>query len=178
VNYSVLWALREDFNEGWIWIRDSDLRARVELSRPIVRIRVGKKTAYCEAVWAGESYFNRFRAAAGDIAPSSRVVFISDWYRRRLGIATGEADLDIQFSRRPLSRAVWRLLACFQHPQVVVVLATSLGIIGVGLGVMGLGFGVISVQQWGQLGQDCGLSLVGLGALVVGGGAAPLVAQR
>ena len=45
MKYLVAWALREDFNEGRIWIRDSDLRARVRRVRPIIRITAGKRHA-------------------------------------------------------------------------------------------------------------------------------------
>ena len=61
-NYYVHTALREDLNEGWIWIRNFELREKLQAFRQIVRIKAshGKGSVCCEALYAEKSYLKHF----------------------------------------------------------------------------------------------------------------------
>ncbi len=170
--YQVHTARRQDFNEGWIWIRNADLSAEIEGRRKIVRIKTphGRKPVYCEAVWADDWYLAECR-----IPPAADCrIFISNWYRYRLEIDLGQpVDIDISFPKRRIKLVLWQFFACFQHPQIVVVLATSLGMIAVGLGIIGIGLAIIGVQHWTPF-EGLGIVSIIAGAATVLLGTAPL----
>jgi hypothetical protein len=51
-SYEVHTALREDLNEGWIWIKNGVLEDKLQNQRRIVRINTeDKKRVYCEALY-------------------------------------------------------------------------------------------------------------------------------
>jgi hypothetical protein len=52
--YEVHTALRDDLNEGWMWVRDSGLKDQLQDQRRIVRIEFNSKKVYCEALYADE----------------------------------------------------------------------------------------------------------------------------
>jgi|RhiMetStandDraft_8_1073273.scaffolds.fasta_scaffold00832_2 hypothetical protein len=50
--YEVHSALREDLNEGWIWVENKQLEKELNHRRRIVRISSqGRKSVYCEALY-------------------------------------------------------------------------------------------------------------------------------
>jgi hypothetical protein len=176
-SYQVHTALREDFNQGWIWIRSNDLLRRIEGSRKIVRIRKSerKNGVYCEAVWADDFYIREFKII--DPMTADCQIFMGKWYRHRLEVEKGQrVELAIDFPGR-VQKIFWQFRACLQHPQVVVVLATALGIIAVGLGIIGFGLGLIGIQHLAPFGQGVGLGFVLVGAVVVFLGIAPLATR-
>jgi hypothetical protein len=77
-----------------------------------------------------------------------RLVFIGEWYRRRLGLPKSVCKhcLDISISPRWWRQLLWQFWAGFQHPQSVVFLANMLAMLGTGLGLSGLGFGLLSLD--------------------------------
>lgn len=132
---------REDLNEGWIWLRNEDLNKTIENRRPVLLVRdtvSGKKT-YCEGLYADDTYLgNRRHPIPKD--HQRNLVFLSAWYRRRLGIENEPIPCTRQLEIRIPNfwKAVcWQFRACALHPQIVVVLSTVLAIVGTGLGFLG-----------------------------------------
>jgi hypothetical protein len=77
---------------------------------------------------------------------ADNVIFISKWYRDRLRITDDQLcsriTLKIDLSGK-LPAFLWPAIACIQHPQVAVRLATWLGLVGLGLGFIGVGLGLL-----------------------------------
>src|SRR5712692_9385353 len=92
------------------------------------------------------------------------LVFMGQWHRRRLGLTVLTRDkvrqhdpydpwsLEITIGKFPRS-IWWQFRAGVEHPQLVVVLATVLAIVGLGVGVIGLGLGLIAIPYENVLGQ-------------------------
>ena len=140
--YEVHTALRDDLNEGWVWVRDSGLKDQLQDQRRIVRIEFNSKKVYCEALYVDDYYLDRFK-----IDSTKDLIFINAWYRQRLGIPRdpcSEQDLQIAVAKFPL---LSQFCACLQHPQSVVFLATVLAILGLGLGIIGIGLGLIGIKD-------------------------------
>lgn len=110
-------SVREDRNEGWVWIRDSELRELLENQRRTVRIKAGDKKIFCEALYADGYFLDQFNdqmAKANRVQANKKdcIVFANAWYRQRLGLKPGLGDrrnLDITVSGYS-SR--WQLAAC------------------------------------------------------------------
>jgi hypothetical protein len=142
--YEVHTSTREELNEGWVWVRneaDKDLKKKLEGRRRIVRISNSSNHIYCEALYVNNLdlkwFKKRFKLRSND-----KVIFISQWYLCRLGFDKNPfcANLTINTQRK-----IWlQFQACLEHPQIVVLLSTVLGIIGVGLGLISVGLGLIS----------------------------------
>ena len=142
--YRIYAPLAEELNEGWVWIYDDELNKRIDASRRIVCIRNPHrgKPVYCEALYLDQDYVNYYKHTWGkrhvgrdtDIGTEHNRVVMNKWYRKRLGsIRPGEEqELTIKITKGPWAK----FKACIQHPQVVVRLATWLGVIGVALGVI------------------------------------------
>jgi hypothetical protein len=150
-SYRIYAALHEDIAEGFVWLKDADLPAR-----RIVRIvRKGsgpRKSVFCEALQLEKNFLTRYNNEAerrckieGGDEPSALV--INHWYRTKLG-KPGlplETKNDYQLEITSANSLRGRICACMQHPQVVVRVATWLGVIGVALGLLGLGFGAFGI---------------------------------
>jgi len=149
----------------------------IEGSRKIVRIRRSerKRALYCEAVWADDFYLRGFKIVEPVTADCQ--IFMSSWYRHRLELDKGQrVELAIDFPGR-VQKIFWQFRACLQHPQVVVVLATALGIVAVGLGLIGFGLGLIGIQHVAPFGQGVGFGFVFVGVVVVFCGIAPVATR-
>jgi hypothetical protein len=55
--------------------------------------------------------------------------------------------LNIEFSECLLTSMRWQLLACLQHPQIVVLVASVLGVLGVGFALVALGLSFPTVAK-------------------------------
>ncbi len=169
--YEVHTALRDDLNEGWVWVRDSGLEDQLQDQRRIVRIEFNSKKVYCEALYADKYYLKRFnerrvKDELTEIPSNKDLVFINGWYRQRLGIPRNpcsEQDLQIAIAKFPV---LSQFCACLQHPQSVVFLATVLAILGVGLGIIGVGLGLIGIKDLWCAGQGVGIAFVIAGAII------------
>jgi len=181
--YTLLRSRRDELAEGWVWLRDRDVHDQVRRRRPIAKVThtLGgeEHVIHCEMVYADDTDIEAFAdenklekckvlSLLGE--PDRRAVFMSSWYREKLGIErdhdkdkcvrltielTGTRSLLLRVTRGLL----WQVYACADHPQVVVRLATWLGLVGLGLGVIGVGLGFLaldvrsirSVQSFGIL---------------------------
>ena len=54
--YEVHTALRDDLNEGWVWVKDSSLTDQLQFQRRVIRIQADNKKVYCEALYADKYY--------------------------------------------------------------------------------------------------------------------------
>lgn len=130
----VLAAAREDMNEGWVWLSDHDFPPR-----SIVRIKnkSNKKKVFCEALEIDENFLKQYNQPPRiNINPDESTMVINSWYRKRLGSIQKKAFHELEISEANC----WygKFQACIGHPQVVVRLATWLGIISVGLGILSI----------------------------------------
>jgi hypothetical protein len=158
--YSVHQTKREHVSEGMVWIRNPVFEAWSGL-RPVVRIESFHGRVYCELLYADAKYMDdritalpeedesrlRFEASANDQQQTIPLLFIGEWYRRRLGLTAvkGRYCLDVTVGSR---WKVWRQLwAGFMHPQSAVFLAAILAMVGIDLGLGGLGFGLLSLDH-------------------------------
>lgn len=134
-------ALREDTQQGWVWLQDSTLPAR-----SIVKItnRANGNIVYCEALQIDKNFlsaYNQYPRVNID-NPQSTLV-INGWYRAVLGGLLAQSDVSLHIK---LSNSWWgKFKACTDHPQVIVRVAAWLGAIGLFLGVVGLVLGVLSL---------------------------------
>lgn len=185
--YEIFFALKDDLNEGWVWIREPELKGR-QGRRPIAHITMisntrKKRSIYCEVLYAEKihlfmmeerlktqqiihySHLSSDRnlqkaidllnaALSGimcyNIPPDPPKIFMSEWYRRRLGIENiGDlpnmrVTLRVRYDYCPL-RWWYQLHACLQHPQASVFVATVFAIIGTALGFIGMGVGLAAL---------------------------------
>ena len=113
----------------------------------LVRIRNTStgSTIYCEALPIGESLLRRYnKDASVPMTEPGNVIVLSHWYRSRLnGYQYRELELEI----RPARGSVHAFIACIQHPQIAVRLATKLAAWSVILGAVGLALGIIGLVK-------------------------------
>lgn len=141
MEYRVLASLREDLNQGWVWVTNTGLD-----SRSVVRITNKKngKSVYCESLEIDDNYLfaynNRPRENIDKTKPT---ITVSSWYRIKLGGINTKTNHELEVRA---ANSWWgKTRANLQHPQVVVRMATWLGIISVGLGVIGIVLGVLGI---------------------------------
>lgn len=134
MEYRVLASLRDELNQGWVWVTNSGLE-----SRSVVKITNKKtnKTIYCECLEIDENYiFVYNNPPRENIDKNKATITISAWYRKRLGGINTKTNQELEI--RTANSWVGKLRANLQHPQVVVRMATWLALISVGLGTLGV----------------------------------------
>ena len=134
MKYSVYAATPEEINVGWVWIGSPKLP-----SRGIVKItnEQANATVFCEALQIDENFLAVYNTPGRiPIHQPDRTIVMNAWYRRLLGGVDTQSEQELKIT----SADTWwgRIRTCIQHPQVVVRLATWLGIISVVLGVTGV----------------------------------------
>ena len=132
--YRVLAALRQDLNEGWVWLTQPTFE-----ERSVIKITntKNKKSVYCEYLEVDDNFLNEYNQPQRvRIDRTEPTVVMNAWYRKRLGgIETKQLyDLRIVSANHVLGK----LMASLRHPQVVVRLAAWLGLISVALGILGV----------------------------------------
>jgi hypothetical protein len=133
-------SLHADIAEGFIWLEKPGLppRSVVKVTSP------GKDSVYCEALQFDQNFLNHYNQPPRHrIADRQSAVVMSGWYRARLGGLETQKDyaLKIDLANGPYGK----LRACWNHPQLVVRIATWLGVLSVVLGILGLALGVVSL---------------------------------
>jgi len=171
-NYEIHSSTREEMNEGWVWVRNKELEIDLKGRRRIVRISYSNNhPVYCEALYVSDKYdIKWFNGHFGTKTPDGSIckypyadssdsslpinwekelIFISQWYRQALGIKEQELpvnkELTIEVTKKRCKQILWQFLACLEHPQIMVLLSTVLGILSVGLGIIGFGIGLIAI---------------------------------
>lgn len=105
-----------------------------------------------------------------DSRPTHSVIFMSQWYRKALfpkvAAVNGHWERNLELAGPRAFLSVWsQLLAGYDHPQVVVSLATMLAVLGLWVGILGLAISAQAalVPQAGRI-----MSITaGVGTLVV-----------
>lgn len=128
-------CLSEDINNGWMWIPETIVRQRTVVK--IKNLNSGK-TTYSESLPLGHNFLKRYNTKNRTIVidEANSAIVLSEWYRKKLAIKNTQTTIEFKIST---SENPWgHLLACLNHPQIVVRLATELGILGVALGIIGM----------------------------------------
>jgi hypothetical protein len=157
---------REDMNEGWIYIRDPDLRQRFEGQRRIARVEYQEQHVYCEILYADHRDIKRFNEhfePTLSYDDNDRIILINGWYRKLLKIPASAIGTNIRIRITAANSLICYGMACFQHPQIVVLLATALAFIGTGLGLIGVGLAIVG---WGALGLAVGILIIVIGIVI------------
>ena len=146
MQYKIYAALKEDIDSGLVWI----VSPQVD-QRPIVCIKnktTGKKV-YCEALRI-EPNFERIYECGRTLKldTTKNPLVINEWYRKKLNLSSTKANEDLEITVE--SGIKPRLYAVFQHPQLVVRVACTLGVISVVLGILGIILGAISLCRPNQ----------------------------
>ena len=144
MKYTIYAALREDINSGWVWISTPHLP-----QRSIVRIvnRQDNKEIYCEALQIDENFlrlYNEDTSTRIPIADVSSALVMNEWYRKQLGNLKTQEDCELSVT--VTNDYCEKIKACHYHPQIVVRIATHLGILSVVLGVVS-----IALSVWGLI---------------------------
>lgn len=134
-------ALREDTQQGWVWLQDSSLPARstVKITNP-----ANGNVVYCEALQIDKNFLCAYNQSPRiNIDNPQPALVINGWYRAALGGLLTQSEVSL--SIRP-SNCWWgKFKSCIDHPQIIVRVAAWLGVIGLFLGVVGLILGVLSL---------------------------------
>jgi hypothetical protein len=133
--YKVLASTRTDMNEGWVWLSN-----RSYAPRSIIKIKNKSNGAvvYCEALEIDDNFTQEYNQPPRcNIDPADKTIIMNGWYRKRLGGIATKKSHDLEVSEANGFRGRFR--ASTEHPQVVVRLATWLGVISVALGIVGIG---------------------------------------
>ena len=134
--YKVLAAIRQDMNEGWVWLSQHDFAPRSVVK---IRNKSNNKVVYCEALEIDGNFRKEYNQSSRmNINMDDNTLVINGWYRSRLGgIDTKQChDLEVSVA----NGFCGKFRASIGHPQIVVRLATWLAVISVALGVMGVCF--------------------------------------
>jgi len=133
--YKVLASTRMDMNEGWVWLSGHDFAPR-----SIIEIKNNSNGAvvYCEALEIDDNFMQEYNQAPRiSITRDENTIVMNGWYRSRLGGIETKKYHDLKVSE---ANGLWgRFRASTGHPQVVVRLATWLGVISVALGIVSIG---------------------------------------
>lgn len=139
MEYRVLASLRDELNQGWVWVTNCGLD-----SRSVVKItnKKSQKTIYCECLEIDDNYiFVYNNPPRENIDMNKTTITISAWYRKRLGGINTKTNHELEITA---ANSLWgKLQANLQHPQVIVRMATWLALLSTGLGILGVGLGVL-----------------------------------
>ena len=149
-DYIIRAALRDEANDGWIWIEDFPSRSLVKISN-----KKNKRSVICQTRKLDQNFLNIYNVenhGRYEIKLGQGTIVMSEWYRDALGGfgTTGKGDpvgkvsLAVCLCRWP----VWKQLrATSHHPDIVVRLGTRLGALGIWLGLLGAVLGFLSLFQ-------------------------------
>jgi hypothetical protein len=136
-------ALREDTQQGWVWLKVTSLPARsvVKIKNP-----ANGNVIYCEALQIDKNFLSAYNMPPRiTISSPESTLVINGWYRAKLGGLSTQSDIALHI--KP-SNCWWgKFKACTDHPQIIVRVAAWLGAIGLFLGVIGLVLGMVSLCQ-------------------------------
>lgn len=135
-------ALREDTQQGWVWLQDPSLPAR-----SVVKIKSSDngKTVYCESLQIDANFLSAYNKSPRiTISNPQDALVISGWYRAALGGLPTQSDVSLEI--KPCNSWWGKFKACIHHPQTVVRVAAWLGLISVALGLLGAALGAVSLS--------------------------------
>lgn len=128
-------SLAEDINNGWVWVPET-----LTQQRSVVKLKSidSGKEVYCEALPIGDNFKTRYNEGARtfQISDKATSIVINEWYRHKLCIS--KTQVEHFFDITPADNCWGHLMASLHHPQIIVRIATKLGILGLFLGIVGL----------------------------------------
>jgi hypothetical protein len=134
--FKIYAALNEDVNQGWVWLQKSQLPLGSP-QRSIVKLSASatSKHTYCETRLIDKNFINRYNESSHtkNIDESDLILVAAEWYQIHLGI---ENDDEAEIKVTSANHFCGRIYACLDHPQVVVRVATILGLVAVALGLI------------------------------------------
>jgi hypothetical protein len=134
-------ALREDTQQGWVWLENSSLTMR-----SIVKIKntENDKSVYCEALQIDKNFLKTYNQEPRHaITDTKNTLVISGWYRAKLGDLKTQSDASLVITA---CNSWWgKFRACTHHPQVIVRVAAWLGLVSVILGLLGVIISLVSL---------------------------------
>ena len=149
-NYIARAALRDEANEGWIWVDGLPSRTIVKVTNReshcwSIRPR---RSVVCEVREIDENFLDHYNQEPRFPIPKQGrqpTLVLSHWYRAALGgFHTTEPDNvrgRVKLAIKPMRLWGWRSIrAACHHPDIVVRLGTRLGVLGTWLGVLGVWF--------------------------------------
>lgn len=134
-------SLREDTQQGWVWLQDRSLPARsiVKIMNPD-----NGNIIYCEALQIDNNFLCAYNQSPRiTISNPQTVLVINGWYRAALGDLSTQSE--VLLCIKPANSWWSKFKACTDHPQIIVRMAAWLSVIGLFLGVIGLVLGVLSL---------------------------------
>jgi hypothetical protein len=128
-------SLAEDINNGWVWVPECLTQKRSVVK--ITNIDSGKKI-YCEVLPISDNFKIRYNEGNRTFKISDKEIsiVINEWYRHKLCI--NKTQEEYNFEVMVSDNYLGHIMASLHHPQVIVRIATNLGILGLLLGVIGL----------------------------------------
>lgn len=141
----------EDVHSGHIWLPERIVRqwaGQRTGQRIVVKIRnvnsESGKFVFCEVVSMGNDFVRNYNNSEYriHIDDKKNSVVMSEWYRDKIGVKSQEF---YNFEIRQACRLQSGMHASFDHPQVVVRAAVTLGAISVVFGAVGFVLGVLGL---------------------------------
>jgi len=127
-------ALREDSQQGWVWLQNSSFPERSIVKITNTKVR---KSIYCEALQIDNNFLKAYNKPPRiSITNPQTTLVINGWYRAKLGGIHSQTDVDLTVTR--CNSGYGKFMACIYHPQTVVRVAAWLGAISVVLGFVGI----------------------------------------
>lgn len=126
-------SLREDSQQGWVWFKND-----TKSFRSVIKIKnlENGKSIYCEALQIESNFLHIYNQPPRiTISDPKNSIVMNGWYRDKLGLKT---QVDIPLNIKDMDNPWGKFKACTDHPQIVVRLATWLGVLGLILGILGL----------------------------------------
>ena len=134
-------SLSDDIGEGFVWLKKPGLppRSVVKITNPAT-----KRSIFCEALQFEENFLKRYNVPPRlTITNPESAIVMNAWYRALLGGLNTDEDQPLEIAD---ANGWWgKLRAGLHHPQVIVRVAVSLGVLSVFLGVFGVVLGVVSL---------------------------------
>ena len=134
MKYKVLASLREDMNEGWVWIANSKFEPR-----SVVKIKnhTNGKYIYCECLEIDSNYISIYNNPKRlRINEKENIITINSWYRIKLGSIKTKNIYDIEI--KSANNFYGKFMSCMHHPQIVVRMATILAGLSIIMGIVSL----------------------------------------
>lgn len=141
-------ALRDEVNDGWVWIGPTDCEFRdiIQITNP-----QNCKSIFCECRRFDTNFIN-FYNIKGDkrkrINENEPSIVISGWYRKKLGNIQTKSTYELE-----VKKAFWvigSLLACRDNPQIIYRVSFYLGSISVVLGLLSVVLSIVGVALSGK----------------------------
>ena len=148
-DYIIRAALRDETNDGWVWIENVPSRSLIKISS-----EKNGRSVICQSRKLDQNFltaYNDKNSGRYEIVLGKDTIVMSEWYRSELGglCTTGKND---SIGKEPLKVQLlmrftcwYQVFASLQHPDIVVRLGTRLGILGTCLGLLGVLLGMLSI---------------------------------